>query len=612
MNRFGEAYYQLALAFFENQQYEESIVNFIKAYEFGFKQNEVLELIYECFILPNKKEFMENYDKNSKQITKVPYEQLLIDFIPVSDEKFYLFDKKKQKFIGGFEFGKIPEITQLEFHSLLIADEWDYREIQRHVQEKNWQTIYILLQGEQENYFASFLKLPEFAEKYLQNVILFNSIDLMKLFFETYSDYYLPKCVLSLDNEKYLNIINELHQKRIKDVGKQRGNVFLSICIPSYNRGSIALDSVKRILACEYDAEIQVVVSNNGSVKNVEGYQEIKNLQDSRVKYFEFKTNHGFPSNICKTINLADGQFIIWASDEDKMIIENLKDFLKCLYNHLDCGTVYSSGKGDNFCIYEDKYLVGEDSLLRALNSNYLTGICINKSVLNKNDILNKICVWQNNQFYIDYPHSTIMSLISINSNAYLSSCCLWVAGSSDEDNNQNEMLLYMWPENRIQQQFACIEIMKQSLDSEELFHEIVIERVYKTYYLLSLAYMDRTNSFIKKYSWLQACLYIHEHNLQLIEHFKLCGGYEKKVFEKIFWEYLGRHELIYTNDHLQNAILIQIAQEEYNKGEDVLKINFEKINGELQKMLINLENYKEEISDESSTIGGGIRNQNS
>ena len=61
--------------------------------------------------------------------------------------------------------------------------------------------------------------------------------------------------------------------------------MLLSICIPSYNRGHKAVCLVKHCLNMGYEkGEIEIICSNNGSEKNVEGYQERKELEDERFR----------------------------------------------------------------------------------------------------------------------------------------------------------------------------------------------------------------------------------------------------------------------------------------------------------------------------------------
>ncbi len=82
---------------------------------------------------------------------------------------------------------------------------------------------------------------------------------------------------------------------------------------------------MKRILQCPYDMEVEVVVSNNGSTKDTEGYQEISEMDDARIKYHEFSENQGYATNVIKVLEMAGGDYAVIASDEDFIILEHLQ-----------------------------------------------------------------------------------------------------------------------------------------------------------------------------------------------------------------------------------------------------------------------------------------------
>ena len=103
MNEIGDAYYQAAAAYFESQQYEKAVESFIKAYAHGAYRKEILDHLYACFIMPNETEFRKNYEENRENLLTIPYEELEIDFIPVSDAKYYLFHRPSEEFIGFFQ-----------------------------------------------------------------------------------------------------------------------------------------------------------------------------------------------------------------------------------------------------------------------------------------------------------------------------------------------------------------------------------------------------------------------------------------------------------------------------------------------------------------------------
>lgn len=93
MENIGEFYFNQGISCFEAGQYEDAVRNLIEAYHLGYQKEQILENIYNCFILPNEAEFRENYRKGSAEFVQLPFEACTLDFIPVSESRFYIFDK---------------------------------------------------------------------------------------------------------------------------------------------------------------------------------------------------------------------------------------------------------------------------------------------------------------------------------------------------------------------------------------------------------------------------------------------------------------------------------------------------------------------------------------
>lgn len=91
MDAVEQNYYELALNLFEQCRYAEAVENFIESYQCGRMQEEIIQILYDCFITPNEAEFRKNYEENQKGLTTMDYSAALIDFIPVSDTEYYLW-----------------------------------------------------------------------------------------------------------------------------------------------------------------------------------------------------------------------------------------------------------------------------------------------------------------------------------------------------------------------------------------------------------------------------------------------------------------------------------------------------------------------------------------
>ena len=231
--------YQLGLKAFEEGRYEDAMEYFIESYEQGEYCKEILTLLNDCFLMPNLEEFIETYEKSRQGITEISYEELPLVFLPISDEKFYIFDLKQNCFCGMIDIASFNLLERkLYFHSMLIADMWDIREMVSYLGKEGIpQSVYVIPSDMLR--FASFLQVPGLSEKWLANWVIFSDVAIMELFFQEMSDVYLPKVFVTGHKEKYQKIIWEIHQKRVSELGKRRGNIFFSFCIPSYNCRSI-------------------------------------------------------------------------------------------------------------------------------------------------------------------------------------------------------------------------------------------------------------------------------------------------------------------------------------------------------------------------------------
>ena len=89
----------------------------------------------------------------------------------------------------------------------------------------------------------------------------------------------------------------------------------LSICIPTYNRASIIRDCVDSCLEIN-SKNIEIVVTDNASTDGT--YNELKDIKDSRFKYFRNNQSIGY-ENIVRCILNSSGKYALVISDEDKI-----------------------------------------------------------------------------------------------------------------------------------------------------------------------------------------------------------------------------------------------------------------------------------------------------
>lgn len=107
---------------------------------------------------------------------------------------------------------------------------------------------------------------------------------------------------------------------------KELDSKILSICIPTYNRPKVLLNSINHSSINNY-SDYEIVITDNSN--NDETQDMLKQINDNRIKYFRNPTNLGVVFNILNVLSKAEGVFLLLVSDEDYIDTENLILFLK-------------------------------------------------------------------------------------------------------------------------------------------------------------------------------------------------------------------------------------------------------------------------------------------
>lgn len=574
-----------AIELFEAGEYDKSVQNLIGLYEHGYEKEQILNFLYQAFVEPNIEEFKKNYQTQADGLIDVEYEATQLDFIPVSDQKFYIWYKEEQRFVGNIDLNVEAQIEdrQRDFQSLLIAQTCDIREMIPFLLNKQYNTVYIVLNKNKE-IFASFLKLPKIREYFLENAIIFENTKIMQLFFEEYSEFYIPRSIIAKDSQEYVTFFKDLHKRRLLKK-REKNNVFLTIGIPSYNRGKILLENVKQLLNLEYDAEIEIVVSNNGSKIEADYYDQISKINDSRLVYTSFEANQGYASNVLNVMTHASGHFLVMCSDEDFLVLDKLSGFIQFLFENLQMAMSYTGGYGSNF---ENgtiqMYPAGIQAIECAVNRNYLTGLVFNNSIISKYKIIEKVQQNRGNLFVEYYVHSVIATIIAQYGDVWKNPICLWESKyeKQSEEDGSKSLLSYMKYESRVEQMESAIKFMlnELKLNLEEQI-QVVLERIVKTYYLLYLAYLYYWEESSKLKKWDNVCTELFIEAEQIID--KIVKGEDNKKIKKIVKDYFIMYltkiiELDYKKNEQKNRAFVEVAKYLCQQGMKVQDISYDKI----------------------------------
>ena len=574
-----------AIELFEAGEYDKSVQNLIGLYEHGYEKEQILNFLYQAFVEPNIEEFKKNYQTQADGLIDVEYEATQLDFIPVSDQKFYIWYKEEQRFVGNIDLNVEAQIEdrQRDFQSLLIAQTCDIREMIPFLLNKQYNTVYIVLNKNKE-IFASFLKLPKIREYFLENAIIFENTKIMQLFFEEYSEFYIPRSIIAKDSQEYVTFFKDLHKRRLLKK-REKNNVFLTIGIPSYNRGKILLENVKQLLNLEYDAEIEIVVSNNGSKIEADYYDQISKINDSRLVYTSFEANQGYASNVLNVMTHASGHFLVMCSDEDFLVLDKLSGFIQFLFENLQMAMSYTGGYGSNF---ENgtiqMYPAGIQAIECAVNSNYLTGLVFNNSIISKYKIIEKVQQNRGNLFVEYYVHSVIATIIAQYGDVWKNPICLWESKyeKQSEEYGSKSLLSYMKYESRVEQMESAIKFIlnELKLNLEEQI-QVVLERIVKTYYLLYLAYLYYWEESSKLKKWDNVCTELFIEAEQIVD--KIVKGEDNKKIKKIVKDYFIMYltkiiELDYKKNEQKNRAFVEVAKYLCQQGMKVQDISYDKI----------------------------------
>lgn len=232
---------------------------------------------------------------------------------------------------------------------------------------------------------------------------------------------------------------------------------FISICIPSYNRGHRALKLVEELLNYTYDETVEIVVSNNGSTKNTEGYKKIKAMEDDRIVYHEFDENHQFYGNLNQVIKMSNGEFCMLLSDEDRIDIEVFNHCLNILSQNRHLGLLRARTTV-NYPFCENCYSKAGEEAIESfyLVGNYISGIFYNRSVVT-NELVDEMHErYVDEKAYYYYPHMFIETYIELAADIYMFEELLILEGEAEDDgeksNSNGKVLKYASYEERLEQ----------------------------------------------------------------------------------------------------------------------------------------------------------------
>lgn len=587
-------YLEAAERLFAKARFSEALPNLIRAYKEGPDNEVALSRIYSNYVKPYEGTFRKSFSANCENIQIQNYEDCEIDFIPISDGcgvvRYILFDKKCKQFVGELDIAACLECQRAPkcVSGLLIADCWDLRELMPVLKEKQWPEVYFVLNGVKSK-FMSFFKLAELRQMLPERIHVFETAEELRTYFLENCSAYLPRKIVAPESGQYEEILKQIHDTRIQS-GVSSDNVLLSVCIPSYNRGGRALEAVKCALHSEFDVELEIIVSNNGSSIGKEDYQQIKSISDSRVRYYEFQENKGVAANIYNCLEKSRGRYAILFSDEDTLAIEflgNALDYLgslcgvgACVFNAAES---FAANEFSQF-YHAEMFKAGENAVLRSFRANYITGVCFNMEYLRELPAFKNTSLVCENMYYIIYPHCSFAALLAKKYDVANTGIALWNCGVPEKTGGLQIDEYCSVIDQRLEQESGLMRLTQEVLSEEDCWG-VFKNRINATFGMLSSTFY-----LYKNFSWIDVCKKHYENCMGILQECEFEKTEKLRLeIDKIFLDWLDCRRIkkwLSPKENLKSMLRAQTARHCYNQGTAFVEIDFDKIDAGLDRFI--------------------------
>lgn len=202
-----------------------------------------------------------------------------------------------------------------------------------------------------------------------------------------------------------------------------------SICIPTYNRGKLALKLVQGAIPFLQD-NWEILILDNASNSEVDEYKKIEELskQHANVRYVRHVENRLFHGNYIASFKYVSSKYFMIVSDEDMPDMQNIPYFIEQFDENENLGILRGSvgyqgdiPVGNSYECVDSYFKSGEEALMGySFYNNYLPGVMYNIELINKHnfvDILEK-----NVNSHLAYPHLFFEQIIISKCDVALSS----------------------------------------------------------------------------------------------------------------------------------------------------------------------------------------------
>jgi len=130
----------------------------------------------------------------------------------------------------------------------------------------------------------------------------------------------------------------------------------VTIGIPTYNRADSYLGQSLESAVNQTYKNIEIVVSDNCSTDNTEGY--VKGFNDPRIRYFKQKVNIGAINNSNYCLDQARGDYFLQLHDDDSIDPDFVEACMSAAMYSCDIGIIRTGARGinaDNEILHESR-----------------------------------------------------------------------------------------------------------------------------------------------------------------------------------------------------------------------------------------------------------------
>lgn len=174
-----------------------------------------------------------------------------------------------------------------------------------------------------------------------------------------------------------------------------------SICVPSFNRGRIALNMVETVLP-QLDDDWELLLLDNASdPQHAEYYDAIRRMADCdpRLRYVRHEANRLFQGNYLACFEMAAAQYFMVISDEDFANPDMIRKYLPTLASQSNLAILRGSMTAmpgvtprNSHIREQSTFAAGNEALSHfSLANNYVSGTIYNRELAARNGLIERL-----------------------------------------------------------------------------------------------------------------------------------------------------------------------------------------------------------------------------